>query len=274
MELIDCHIHSACSDDGRDPMPDMARASRYAGVGFVCFTDHVDLDRYETGVPDPDCFANRAATHAAYRETLKAAPEGLKVRLGIELGEGNHDPARASAIASSAEFDFVLGSLHNVRGMMDFYGLSYVSKDFCKEMFDRYVAELWELSKLNFYDSMAHIGYPMRYSRRAGFADMAIDMRSYGSELTEIFKNLIQNGRGIEVNTAGYRDEYIGGPIPSADVLRRYRELGGELVTIGSDAHCVSQAGAGLRSGMELLQRLGFSYVTVFENRKPQFIKL
>lgn len=274
MELIDYHIHSVCSDDGRDPMPDMARASRYAGVSFLCFTDHVDLDYFESGIPDPDCFLNRRQMRAAYRQTLKAVPEGLKVFLGVELGEGNHDPARAKAIAASKEFDFVLGSLHNVRGMMDFYGLVYESEEYCKEMLDRYMEELLELSKLDFYDSMAHIGYPVRYLHRAGFMDMAINMRSYGSELTEIFKNLIQNGRGIEINTSGYRDEHIGGPIPSADVLRRYRELGGELITIGSDAHSVSQAGVGLRSGMELLRQLGFLYVTVYENRKPQFIKL
>lgn len=274
MKLIDCHIHSTCSEDGLDPMPDMARASHFAGVGFVCFTEHVDLDRYETGIPDPDCFSHRRDTHAAYRKTLETAPGDLKVRLGVELGEGNHDPVRAQAIAASEEFDFVLGSLHNVLGTMDFYGLSYESEAFCKKMFDRYVAELLDLARLDFYDSMAHIGYPVRYSRKAGLKDTAIDMHSYGDELTEILKTLIQTGKGLELNTVGYRDEYIGGPIPSADVLRRYRELGGELITIGSDAHSVSQAGSGLKLGLQLLQRLGFSYVTVFEGRKPQFVQL
>lgn len=272
MDLIDCHIHSTCSDDGRDPMLDMARASCYSGVRYLCFTDHVDLDDYRTGLPDPGCFSSRETTRAAYRETLAAAPANISVRLGVELGEGNHDPARAKAIAASPEFDFVLGSLHNVRGMQDFYGLDYNSEADCKKLFDLYVSELLELSKLDFYDSMAHIGYPIRYARRAGFTSLAINMSTYGDELTVLLQNLIDGGRGIEINTAGYRDELIGGPIPSSDVLRRYRDLGGEIVTIGSDAHSVSQAAAGLRPGLELLQRVGFTRAAVFEKRKPHFI--
>ena len=274
MDLIDCHIHSACSDDGRDPMLDMARASYYAGVRFLCFTDHVDLDDYRTGLPDPQCFSQRERTRTAYRETLAAAPPDISVRLGVELGEGNHDPARARAIAASPEFDFVLGSLHNVSGMQDCCELDYRSETACKKLFDLYVTELIALSKLDFYDSMAHIGYPIRYAHRAGFTDLAIDMNTYGDELTALLQNLIDGGRGIEINTAGYRDEAVGGPIPSANVLRRYRDLGGEIVTIGSDAHSVSQAAAGIAPGLELLQRVGFRYAAVFENRKPRFIRL
>lgn len=274
MDLIDCHIHSTCSDDGRDSMLDMARASYYAGVRYLCFTDHIDLDDYRTGLPDSDCFSRRDATRSAYRETIAAAPADISVRLGVELGEGNHDPARAAAIAAAPEFDFVLASLHNLRGMQDFYGLEYESEADCKQLFALYVSELLELSKLDFYDSMAHIGYPIRYARKAGFRGAAINMSTYGDELTVLLQNLIDGGRGIEINTAGYRSEYVAGPIPSPDVLRRYRDLGGELVTIGSDAHMVSQAAGGLRPGMQLLQRLGFSYVTFFENRKPRFIEL
>ena len=274
MDLIDCHIHSIFSDDGCDPMPDMVRASYYAGVRFLCFTDHVDLEDYRTGLPDPDCFSQRKKACAAYREVLALAPADISVHLGVELGEGNHDPARAAAIAASPEFDFVLGSLHNLRDEIDFYGLSYESEAQCKTVLDRYVAELLELSTLDFYDSMAHIGYPIRFTRKAGFLNTAVDMCTYGDELTALCNNLIQNGKAIELNVNSYRDKRIAAPVPSADVLRRYRDLGGELVTIGSDAHSVSQAGGGLKLGMELLQRLGFSYVTVFENRKPRFIKL
>mgnify|MGYP003607517485 CR=1 FL=1 len=274
MDLIDCHIHSDCSDDGRDSMLDMARASYYAGVRSLCFTDHVDLDDYRTGLPDPNCFSQRERLRTAYREAITSVPLDISVRLGVELGEGNHDPARAKAIAAAPEFDFVLGSLHNVSGLPDFYCLDYNSEDECKKLFELYVSELLVLSKLDFYDSMAHIGYPVRYARRAGFHSAAINMSSFGDELTALLKNLIEGGRGIEVNTAGYRDERIAGPIPSPDILRRYRDLGGEIVTIGSDAHMVSHAAGGIRPGLQLLQRLGFSYVTFFENRRPRFIKL
>ena len=122
-------------------------------------------------------------------------------------------------------------------------------------------------------DVIAHIGYTRRYMMKAGF-DVRADMASFGDELDLLLRTAVENGTGIEVNTSGLRNALIGETIPGFDVVRRYRELGGEIITLGSDAHMVSDAGGGLREGLELIRNAGFRYITGFKNRKPEFIRI
>ncbi|MDR1131938.1 MAG: histidinol-phosphatase HisJ family protein [Oscillospiraceae bacterium] len=273
MVLTDYHIHSICSNDGHHSMLEMARASHEKGVTTLCFTDHCDLDDYLTGKPDPNCFSNRDRMLDMYAGTLPEKPEGLSLFLGLELGEGNHDPARAREIAATPELDFVLGSLHSLKGLADFYEHAYRSEAECLKLVGAYLDELIELSRLEFFDVMAHIGYTVRYMRKAGFnADVSAE--KYPEKMRELLTNLITRGKGIELNCSGFADPLIGAPIPMADVLRLYRQLGGEIITVGSDAHRTHQAGRGLADGLALLRQLGYGYITVFEKRKPRFIKI
>lgn len=271
--LTDFHIHSTCSSDAHDKMADMALASYDRGVRLMCFTDHVDLDNYSTGRADEHCFDVWPEILRQHAETCAAVPADIEVRCGIELGQGNHDLARAEQIASTDGLDFVIGSLHNLRDTPDFSVLRYISMGDCRQYLALYVSELLELSHLDFYDVMAHIGYTRRYMLRDGF-DLPLTMQNYGDELDTIFRHLIQNGRGIEMNCSGLRNPGIHDTIPSFSVIKRYRELGGEIITIGSDAHCTADASVGCERGYELLREAGFEYVTVFKQRKPEFIKI
>ena len=271
--LTDFHIHSNCSSDGFDTMLDMARASGERGVAVVCFTDHCDLDHYTTGKPDPNCFDYWPGALEQYREAREAGLTLPEVRIGIELGEACHDAGRAAEIAGTPELDFVLGSLHSIRGECDFYCLPYESREHCVDLMHRYLAELTETAALPFVDVIAHIGYTRRYMMKAGF-DVRADMASFGDELDLLLRTAVENGTGIEVNTSGLRNALIGETIPGFDVVRRYRELGGEIITLGSDAHMVSDAGGGLREGLELIRNAGFRYITGFKNRKPEFIRI
>jgi len=273
MHLTDYHLHSTCSGDGHNTMLEMMLASYKKGVDILCFTDHVDIDYYLTGEADPNCFSNREKMREMYEEALSCAPKDMVVRLGVELGEGNHDTQHAIEIASSPEFDFILGSIHNLKGKPDFYDIQYRDEKFCRELIDCYMDELLELARIDCFDVMAHIGYPIRYTRRAGF-DMEINLKTYGEKLEQILKTLIENGKGIEINCSGFRNPLVGGTIPTIDVLKLYKDLGGEIITVGSDAHRVDQAASGLAEGFDILRRLEYKYVTVFEKRKPQFIKI
>lgn len=273
MELCDYHIHSICSEDGHYTMAEMALAAYSAGVRRMCVTDHCDLDNYQTGYPRTGSYDHREKTIAMYKDALAQIPADMKLFLGMELGEGNHDPKRAAEIAASPELDFVLGSLHNLEKKKDFYEMHYESYDECMTLMDEYADELINLSKMDFFDVMAHIGYTIRYMRRDGF-DVSFDLKNFGDKTEVILKNLIANGKGIEINCSGYRTSNISAPIPGADILRLYKQLGGEIITTGSDAHRTKQAGKGLSEGMATLRELGFKYYTVFEKRKPEFIKL
>lgn len=273
MLLTDFHIHSDCSPDAFCSMTDMAKAAQERGVGLLCFTDHCDLDWYQTGEEDFNCFNYWPDALKLLDDAHKALPDKPEVRIGVELGEANHHVERAEKIASTPELDFVLGSLHSLRGLVDFYCQPYYSLEHCRELLHTYLAELTEIAKLPFVDSIAHIGYTRRYMHQAGY-DIKLTMAEFGDEIDLLFDTAIENGKGIELNTSGLRNSLVGETIPSAELLARYKERGGEIITIGSDAHKTEDAGAGLREGVELLQSLGFKYITAFKKRKAEFIEI
>ena len=175
------------------------------------------------------------------------------------------------------EYDFILGSLHNLRGERDFYYLKYESEEQCYELYDRYLEELIELAQLGCFDCMAHIGYCLRYMHKQGI-DAALSMERHGDRIDTLLRALMDNGKGIELNVAdlapGGRKDPLLLPFPGVDVLRRYRELGGDIITVGSDAHNTHAAGVGIREGYELLAGIGFRYVAVYRRHKPEFKRI
>ena len=277
MFLADYHVHSSCSFDAKDRMADMAKAELSRGITEICFTDHVDFGDQETLQIGPERFQLPKVQVKQFIEAMEKAPEGIDIRLGLELGEANHDPARGKRIYAMPEYDFILGSLHNLRGEKDFYYLKYESEEQCWELYERYLDELIELAGIGCFDSMAHIGYCLRYMHKQGF-DAAISVDRFGGRIDKLLHILIENGKGIELNVAdlvpGGKEDPLLRPFPGTDVLRRYRELGGDIVTVGSDAHNVTAAGVGVKEGFELLADIGFKYVAVYKRHKPEFKRI
>lgn len=274
MIFTDHHIHSSCSYDAEDSMLDMALACGELGVTRMCFTDHCDLDWEETGLPWPECGEVWLHSVEAWRHTVADAPAKLDICIGIELGEMNHDPERAKKIIASApELDFVLASIHNLRMTPDFYCLHYESEAHCVELLDRYMDELIEVAGMDDFDVLSHIGYTRRYMLRAGYQVSVSDAR-YANKMEHLLKTLIARGKGIEANTSGLRHTAINDTIPTTEILRLYRELGGEIITVGSDAHRTVDAGRGIHHCYNTLRELGFKYVCAFRHREPEFISL
>ncbi|MGI5936346.1 MAG: histidinol-phosphatase HisJ family protein [Oscillospiraceae bacterium] len=271
MFLADYHIHTSLSPDGGDSMRDMIRASAEKGIKQVCFTDHCDIIKWGTEELSEDV---ESILPKALEERSKIPPEDMRdieVRVGIELGEAHYSPERALKIAAHPEADFILGSTHVLKKYGDFFLIRYESMEQCRVLMDSYLDTLLEIAELNYFDVMAHIGYPTRYMARAGFP-LTPSLHLHGDKLETLLKLLIQNGRGIEINCSGIRDGC--GPFPPQEVLRFYRELGGEIVTVGSDAHKTRDAGAYIAQGYEILRQAGFKYVTTFKKRKAEFIKI
>ena len=239
-------------------MPDMVLAARERGMAAVCFTDHVEMDDSRTGRPDPDWDRQWPRMLSAYRTLTAAPPPGIEVEL-------------AARIAAQPELDFILGSMHNLRNVTDFYYYPYASEEECRELNRLYLAELTEIAALDCFDVMAHIAYTCRYMSRAGFRTK-IDTEHNDDELRALLGRLIEKGKGIEINTSGMRQG--NGPYPDADILKLYRELGGEIVTMGSDGHRPEDAGALIPEAAELLRSLGFRYYTEFVKRQPVFYPL
>ena len=277
MFLADYHVHSSCSFDAKDRMVDMAKSELSKGITEICFTDHVDFGDQQTMQIGPDRFQLPKSQVKQFIEAMEKAPEGIDIKIGLELGEGNHDPARAKRIYAMPEYDFILGSLHNLKCEKDFYYIKYESYEQCYELYDRYMDELIDLAGIGCFDCMAHIGYCLRYMHKQGF-DAEVTLDRFGRKVDTLLRTLIENGKGIELNVAdlvpGGRDDPLLMPVPNIAILRRYRELGGDIITVGSDAHNVKAAGVGLREGYELLSDIGFKYVAVYKRHKPEFKRI
>jgi histidinol-phosphatase (PHP family) len=271
MYLADYHLHTYISHDGHETMAAMAAAEKRAGISEICFTDHCDAADWHTFKPTRCDSGVPGAVIADRDRLLREGDPGIAVRCGIELGEGQLYPEFAEELAASPGLDFVIGSLHMLRDDGDFYVIHYESEEHCAELMDRYLDQCIELANLNFFDVFGHIGYFRRYMSAQGF-DGQLDLSRFGDKITLLLRTIIQNGRGIELNTSGMRDGL--GFFPNDEIMRLYRALGGETVTVGSDAHFAQNAGEGVAAGYEYLKSLGFGYAAVFRRRKPEYIKL
>ena len=264
---VNYHFHSRVSFDAEYPLTEMCRAAETAGLKQLCLTDHCDLiDEYGRPSDGFDWTAvdkELAAARAKFPE--------LEIRRGVELGEAVLRPEAAKQVLTEPGIDFVLGSMHNAATGQDFYWLRSTDRRECLTLLEEYLHTLLALSKTDWFDSLAHLTYPLRYMRYRNGVD--VDLHPFDDVVREILKTLTERGKALEVNTSGYR-QGMGEPLPPEYILRMYRELGGDLITIGTDAHEPAHMADGLERGAALLARCGFRYVTLYQNRIPKQMKL
>ncbi|MBR6873599.1 MAG: histidinol-phosphatase HisJ family protein [Ruminococcus sp.] len=282
--LCDMHTHSSYSPDAdrEVTVERMVRRARELGLGHIALTDHCDCNYWyredeteypEYQKPDSMMFGARDYAVSSIREAASLAEGYPELICGIELGQPLQAPEAAAGITKMPGLDFVIGSLHMNAGKPDFYWIEYDKLD-SKELdalLTDYFTELLKMCRGCDFDILGHLTYPLRYIE--GKYGIPVDMSSYGEVIREIFCTLIQRGKGIEINTSGLRQEY-GKTFPTLEYVKLYRSLGGELLTLGSDAHRLCDIGAGLEDGAELAREAGFKYTAVFRGRKPRLIPL
>ena len=266
MKLVDYHMHSKYSFDAETPVEDICEAAIRAGLDEIAITDHMDIfsDKPYGHIMDCD---------AAYEEITKYRDMyagKLKVLSGVELGQPQANPKEAKAFLEKYNLDFIIGSIHNIENDVDCYDFDYTKVDY-HAVYDSYMNYQLEMAKNYDFDVMGHVTYPSRYVyERTG---VNVDYSLYMERYEQLFKILIERGKGIELNLSGIARK-CGDVMPTMDLLKFYRELGGEIVTIGSDAHVSSQVGIVSREGVERLKAAGFKYYTLFEGRKAVMEKL
>ncbi len=264
---VNYHFHSRCSFDAEHPLTELCAVAQKAGLRYLCLTDHCDLVD-EFGVDDDTW--DWAAIDRELSEARARYPD-LEICRGVELGEALMRPEPAKKVLSEPGIDFVLGSMHHTVRREDFYHLRYTDAGKCERILEEYLYCLLAMSRTDDLDSLAHLTYPMRYIRyRDG---VKVDIRRFDDLIREILKNLAERGKALELNTSGYR-QGMGGPMPDEYILKMYRELGGELITIGTDAHVPEHMASDLDRGEALLEACGFRYVTLYRNRKPIQMRL
>lgn len=261
----DGHIHTSFSADSETPVTSQINRAIELGMTELCITDHHD---YDTSFCDMD-FTLDFDTYFSTLERIQAEyRDKIQVNIGIELGLQVHVKDVLDSIASRYPFDFIIGSSHYV-DRQDPYYPSFFEGRTEREAYERYLAVTLErVRKLDCFDVCGHLDYVIRRGPTRKFS-----YSEYRELIDPILKTLIENGKGLECNTGGFRCG-LGQPNPAADVLSRYRELGGEILTVGSDAHVPEHLGGDFDRAEVLLKQCGFRYYTVFHQRKPQFLPL
>lgn len=261
--MFDFHMHSRVSFDGHDTGEALANAALAAGLKEICFTDHLDYDPLGTmGV-----LAFDTAAYNAEYDHLELP--GLKIRRGMEFGLARDNQAQFQEDLKRRPFDFVLGSIHFVDDQ-DVYFEEFWQGKTVWEAERRYLEEtLACVAVHDDFDVLAHLTYIGKTSAHP--APRCVPYAEHRELIDEILRILVQKGKGLEMNTSGV--DRCGGFLPTADYFRRFKELGGEIVTVGSDAHRCDRVGQYSHQACALLQDI-FGYVCTFEGRKPIFHKL
>lgn len=261
--MFDYHMHTIVSFDGHDRGLQMARAAKAAGLKEICFTDHLDYDPLgKMGV-----LAFDTATYNAEYDSLEVP--GLKIRRGMEFGMTADNRAQFKQDLQRRPFDFVLGSVHFVDDL-DVYFPEFWEGKTLFEAERRYLETTLECVRIHDdFDVLAHLTYIAKAT--ANPAPRPVPFCEHREIVDEILKVVAQKGKGLEMNTSGV--DRCGGFLPTADYFRRFKELGGEIVTIGSDAHTAARVGQYSMEACKMLMDI-FGHVCTFEDRKPIFHKL
>lgn len=262
--MLDMHIHTDDSPDAEIPAAELVRLGRKAGLTHMGFVAHLDLN------PDDYCHGgfSREGYDESFREALREAEEGVTVMKGLEVGEPHVYQEKVREIADYSDYDFITGALHSVRGA----GMILVEEAFEDgdhlEKVELYYEETLKMVETAEMDILAHLGIFRRGMALAG-AEYDLDaMELWPETVQRILRVLIDRGIALELNTAGLRRRE-GLTYPSLSVLSRYHDLGGTLLTIGSDTHRENHLFYGLKEGRKLLAEIGFSNVYCYVERKP-----
>ena len=260
--MFDYHMHSKVSFDGKETAESMLRAAEAAGLKEICFTDHTDFD---PRAKEQTMFFDDQAYSDAYDHLQSSR---LKLRRGMEYGMTVDRPELLQQALKRRPFDFVIGSVHFVDGW-DVYFPPYWEGKTMEQAELRYFEEILTCVKNHDdFDVLGHLTYLGK--TRANPTKRPVRYEPYREVVDEILKTLADKGKGMEVNTSGF--DRCGVYLPSEEYLRRFKELGGEIVTVGSDAHDTGRVGQYCGEVCDLVRGI-FGHVCTFAERKPIFHK-
>lgn len=259
--IMDMHVHSDNSPDGQHSPMYICENAVDKGLRAIAFTDHCEIDKF---------FTNKYNTMVfhSYFECLKAkiAFEGqLLVLLGIEIAQPLINKSLSEKIINNHNYDIVLASIHTPEGFScDVKEISYDEID-VYDFMRKYFRQLTELAYWDGCDVLAHITCPMR--RIQGKYNIDFDFSKISKETDELLKAIIENNKSLEINSSGLR-QLMSRPMPDECIIKRYKELGGKNITIGSDAHSAYDVGKGVYECMNLVKKIGFDKIKFYTGRE------
>lgn len=259
--MYDCHIHSDFSIDGKYLMEEMVLGAISKNMKSICFTDHIDFDVTENKID----FEFRPNDYFKKIKQVKYKyMDKIEILAGVEIGIQPHLYSRYNELVDKNPFDFVIASVHAIDGK-DIHADNFTYNKKPLEALAIYYDYLYQsIKKYDNYDVIGHIDYIDRY-----FEDFSKipDFKEYYTYVRKILELVIEQGKGIEINTAGIKYG-LGYYHPKIEILKLYRSLGGEIITIGSDAHSPEFIGYEYKEVEKLLRDLEFKYIYIYKERK------
>lgn len=284
--LADYHIHCKYSDDSEEDLEKIIETAINKGIGEICFTDHVDygikldkdvfekidenakkdwikkIGRIDLNVDYPNYFKEIEELREKYKDKIT-------IRQGLEFGVQVHTIKDFQKLFDKykEKFDFVILSCHQVNDK------EFWTNEFQKgKSIDEYNAEYYEeiyrvMSRYSDYSILGHLDHIQRYNETIYPFEKSREI------IVKILKKVIEDNKGIEVNTSSFRYG-LKELTPERDILKLYHELGGKIITIGSDAHKAENVGEHIPYIQEELKKIGFIDICTFDKMKPIFHKL
>lgn len=258
--MFDYHIHSDFSADCDTPMEKTIETAIEKGFSEICFTDHIDYD-----YPDPTITFDFDLK--SYDRKIKAMQDNygqkIKIKKGIEIGIQPHLLKQYEDLLTKESFDFIICSMHTTDRKTLHYGNLFKDRT-TEEGFQQYYEELLYCVKhFDYYSVLGHLDLVKRYTSE-------VVTNHFHPLIESIFKEIIPKGKGIEINTSSFRYG-MDTVMPSIDILKLYKKLGGEIITLGSDSHSEMSLGYQFPAVLNVLKEIGFNYITTFTEKEPIF---
>ncbi len=261
--MFDYHVHSSLSFDSKEDPMNICRAAAEKGLKEICFTDHYDFNT------SPDLPINIFTREAWVRQYENVGVQGLTVKHGVELGMATWNLKEARDLAAWEGLDFIIGSVHFVDGH-DPYEKAYWDGISVWEGFKKYVLGILDCVKVHEdFDVLGHLTYACKSPNNP--THEPFPLYDFTDITDEIMKILVSKGKGMEINTSGV--DRAGCFVPQKEFFVRFKELGGEIVTVGSDSHDAARIGQYAAESMEIFKEV-FGHVCTYEGRRPVFHRL
>lgn len=274
-KLYDLHVHSNYSHDALQTQDNsinsLCKKAMESGLSGIAFSNHLDIDRYLKGLQP----LNMDGIKSDCAQATADFPN-FEVIHAVEIGQQMYYQGVCDEIIKKYNFDMVITSDHILYAseeyLLSHMDFSKLSVSEASKIYEIYLSELLYTAKYCNYDVLAHMTYPIRYLRKYNM-EKAAEIKSANDIYDEILKTLVSRGKALEINTSGLR-QGLGEALPNFNYIKRYTELGGELITVGSDSHYPRDIGANISETCNALSQMNVKYTCFYKNRKPVMVKL
>ncbi|AFS77993.1 histidinol-phosphatase HisK [Gottschalkia acidurici 9a] len=266
--MYDFHVHSNFSGDCEYSMEEMVKGAIKNNIKMMSFTDHMDHDY---GNCEVDFIFEVEDYLKHFNKVKDSFKNDIELLTGVEIGMQPHLVTKIYDLMPLDVFDFIIMSIHTAKGSELHEGDFYKNKSASKAYADYYEDLYTCVSNFDNFDIVGHVNIIDRYTNF--LKNPEIEFNEYKDLLIEVLKKIISKDKGIEVNTSGIRYG-LGAFHPNVEILKLYKQLGGEIITFGSDSHTPKDLGFMYADVLNLLRDLDFKYITTFKERKHNFIKI